>query len=396
MFGQDEIRELLALTRSDVLSVALDTDPTKPEHQAVAPAYRIVFRNAGRALRRVVPRRRRAAFDESVARILARLDDPLRGRGMAIFAAPGLWREFVLPVPLPNRIRYGRPDLISVLWAVDEYEPIAIVAVDQRHVRLLRAYLGGTALIDTDAFILDTSDWKFKSGALRPAGRKSGVNVSRGRQADSFDERVAAQTDRFWRGAADAVVEFLRDQRIGRVVLAGTDDSVHGFKTLLPETLQPAVVGTVHLSPPITEAEIWRRALPVALAVEHQRETGLVADLVQQAAARHLGVVGRAATLGALVRGQARLVVADRNAPGEVWWCSACADASVSAERCSQCGGPAERLELVHVLPVLAKRHGAELELISAEAAALLGEHEGIGTMLRYALSAPVVAGVIP
>ncbi|MBI2247571.1 MAG: hypothetical protein HYU65_06530 [Armatimonadetes bacterium] len=393
MIRAQDLDELLDSSRQDVLSVALDTDPRRPEHQVVKPAYRIYFRNATRRLLRTVPRRQREAVRENLLRILARLEDPPQGRGLAIFAAPGLWSEFVLPVPLPNRIRYGRPDLISVLWAADEYEPVAILAVDQRRVRVLRMYLGGTTLVDADEFVLDTSDWKFKSGAMRPAGRKSGMNVSRGRQADPFDARVAAQIERFWRGAAEAVVEFLKGQRIDRVVLAGTDDSVYAFKTLLPETLQPAIVGTVHLSPPMTLVEIRRRVLPVALAAEHQRETALVADLVQQAAGRNLAVVGRTATLGALVRGQARLVVADRGAPGEVWWCNACAYASVHAERCTHCGGPVERVELAHVLPLMARRHGAGLELISSGAAVLLSRHEGIGATLRYAISAPAAEG---
>src|SRR3972149_1427877 len=70
-----------------------------------------------------------------------------RGKGLALFAAPGLWREYVLPVPLTNRAQYGRPDVVPVLWAVDEYEPCASLAVDREHARILIAYLGRTTTV---------------------------------------------------------------------------------------------------------------------------------------------------------------------------------------------------------------------------------------------------------
>src|SRR3990172_2390343 len=73
-------------------------------------------------------------------------------------------RGDVLPVPLTNRAQYGRPDVVPVLWAVDEYEPYAILAVDREHARILIAYLGRTTTVDEETLELDTSDWRFKAG----------------------------------------------------------------------------------------------------------------------------------------------------------------------------------------------------------------------------------------
>lgn len=393
MISTEAIAELESISRDDVLSVALDVDPSRPEHQVAAPAYRIVFRNAARVLRRGVARSRRADLSEILARVGARLDDPPRGRGVAIFAAPGLWREFVLPLPLPNRIRYGRPDLISLLWAVDDYKSCAIVAVDRQHVRILRTYLGGIVLLDAETFVVDIRDWAFKSGALAPASKKAGVSVSRGRQADAFDHRVEAQVDRFWRGAAEAAGRALVAQPMSRIILAGTEDAVHAFGRLLPGHLREAIIGTVHVSPPVTLTEIQQRALPVALAAEHRRESALIAGLLERTVGRQEAVVGRDATLAALRRGQARLVVADRDLPGEAWWCSGCYDISAEGtQRCPRCGRPVERLSLGQALPVLVRRHGGRLELVGPDSGAALRPYDGIGAILRYAIGPPATA----
>ncbi len=160
-----DLADLIETDRSDVLSVSLDINPSKPEHQGKNPAYRIWLRNALRQTLEAIPKDAHRGADELAQRILHHVEtDRPRGRGLAMFAAPGLWREFVLPVPLPNRTQYGRPDVVPVLWAVDEYEPYAILAVDREHARILIAYLGRTTTVDEETLELDTRDWRFKAG----------------------------------------------------------------------------------------------------------------------------------------------------------------------------------------------------------------------------------------
>ena len=151
-----DLADLIEAERADVLSVSLDVDPSRPEHQGQNPAYRIWLRNALRQTLEAIPKEARRGADELAQRIIRHVEtNRPRGRGLAIFAAPGLWREYVLPVPLTNRAQYGRPDVVPVLWAVDEYEPYAILAVDREHARILIAYLGRTTTVDEETLELD-------------------------------------------------------------------------------------------------------------------------------------------------------------------------------------------------------------------------------------------------
>ena len=52
----------------------------------------------------------------------------------------------MLPVPLRHHVAYGRPDVLPLLWAMDEYQPYAILAVTRERARLL----GGTCTIDRE------------------------------------------------------------------------------------------------------------------------------------------------------------------------------------------------------------------------------------------------------
>src|SRR3990170_2061003 len=133
-----DLADLIEAERADVLSVSLDVDPSRPEHQGQNPAYRIWLRNALRQTLEAIPKEARRGADELA--------------------------QYVLPVPLTNRAQYGRPDVVPVLWAVDEYEPYAILAVDREHARILIAYLGRTTTVDEETLELDTSDWRFKAG----------------------------------------------------------------------------------------------------------------------------------------------------------------------------------------------------------------------------------------
>src|SRR3972149_4538162 len=175
-----DLADLIEAERADGLSVSLDVAPSRPEHQGQTPAYRIWLRNALRQTLEAIPKEARRVADELAQRIIRHVEtNRPRGRGLAIFAAPGLWREYVLPVPLTNRAQYGRPDVVPVLWAVDEYEPYAILAVDREHARILIAYLGRTTTVDEETLELDTSDWRFKAGGAGVAP-PSGTPSTRG------------------------------------------------------------------------------------------------------------------------------------------------------------------------------------------------------------------------
>lgn len=377
--------DLAVSNRQDVLSVALDVDPTKPDNQRANPAYRIWLRKALLEISEHVPREQRAEVGELIDRVLTRIDDQRHGRGLAIFAAPDLWREFILPFPLPNRAHYGRPDLLPLLWALDEYEPYAILAADRERVRLIVAFLGQADVVDQEVLTLDTSAWRTTSGRPPTFTRQTGTGAARGAQRDTFDARVDEQERRFWRTAAEIASKTLQDLGISRMIVAGPPETTAAVTGLLADHGPVQIVAVVSVPPHASVTELRDLTLPVALAEEHRRERGLVTALLERTGNRAGAVVGPTATLDALTGGRARLVIADARHDTDVWQCSRCGAASAEERSaCPACGSPMARAPLLSVLPLLVRMRGAELEMVSGEAADLLEPHGGIGAMLRY------------
>ena len=357
MVRDQEFMDLTEMDRRDVLSVFLDVDPRKPEHQAAKPAYVIWLRNALRDALAGLEGQARKQAHEAARRILAHVEATpprrARGRGLAIFAGPGLWREHVLPVPLANRVRYGAPDVTPLLDVNDEYRPYAILAVGHEHARILVAYLGTATVVDEDALELHTDEWRFKAGRPPTFTRLVGVGAGRGADQEGFQARVEHHQREFWAGVSKAVADLLRDRAIDRLIISGPEEAVHAVRESLPDPARAAVVGVVPLSANAALSEIQERTLPVALDAEHRRDAELVKTVVDRAGSG--GVLGKQATLDALVRGQVQTLVVDRAAFG-----------------------------VMETLPGLARRMGSRIELVGEPAAAGLRRYDGVGGILRY------------
>lgn len=381
-----EIPKLITSNRRDVLSVSLDVDPTKPEHQDEPPAWRIWLRNELRALLDRLPDEARRQAKQPAAHVLAFVEQERpQGRGLAIFAAEDLWDVRVLPVPLRNRVHFGRPDVLPLLWAADEYEPYAILAVNRERALLLVAYLGGTAVARAEVLELDTSQWRFASGRQPTSARATGTGAGRGEARDTFDARVDEHRRRLWQGAAEAAGRWLQDARVDRLIIAGPEEASSAVRNLLPETARSKLVAVVPVRSDLDAEEIHRATTPMALAEEHARERALVDDVVARAAGGAGTVVGVRSTLAALAREQIVTLVAGRDADGDVAQCTRCGHVSAeTASVCPVCGGELERTTLAQVLPLLARASGARLEIVSGDAAATLRAHGDLGGVLRY------------
>ncbi|MBI3287084.1 MAG: hypothetical protein HYZ68_03455 [Chloroflexi bacterium] len=389
MLQVHDLSDLIESDRQDVLSVSLDVDPTQPEHQALVPAYRIWLRNTLRGLLEGLTKDVRRVAGKVAERVLEYVEaNRPRGRGLVLLAAPDLWREYLLPFPVPNRVHYGRPDVVPLLWALDEYEPYAILAVYRDHARLLLAYLGRTTVVEEEALELDTSDWRFKAGRQPTFTQKMGIGASRGAQRDTFESRVEAQVYRFWQGAAEATAELLGARGVERLIIGGSEGAANAVRDLLPQPARGRVVSMVPLPAYADLAEIQRRTLPAALAEERRREAELVAAVLERAASQTGAVVGVVDTLYALMQGQVMTLVVDRDVEDNVWRCARCGYVSgVSIQTCPTCGGAVEQTSLPQVLPLLARRSGAKIELVGGVPAENLRPHEGIGAFLRYVSS---------
>ena len=110
----------------------------------------------------------------------------------------------------------------------------------------------------------------------------------------------------------------------------------------------------------------------------------MLSDVMDRAAAASGGVLGRSATLEAMLRGEVMTIVAERDLDGSVWECTSCAYVAVGdGNACPSCGAQMRETSLRQVVPFLAHHHGAALEVIGPAGRPLLPE--GLGGLLRYA-----------
>ena len=382
----DQLLDLVDTERDDVLSVSLDIDPTKPEHQTVRPAYVIHLKNAIRDILDGLPKRRRKAAAGIASQVLAAVETMRpEGRGVAIFAGPDLWRQQFFPFPVTTRITYGRPDVIPLLWTIDEYQPYAVLVVDSEHARILVAYLGAAAVIEQDALMLDTSEWRFTAGRQPSFTKATGTGAGRGSQRDTFEARVDDHVRRFWLGAADAAARWLDELQVERLILAGPEEATAAVRSALPERARSKVVGAVAMAADASLPEIRDRTLEVALQSERSREEQLIAAALDRTSGPAGSVVGIEPTLAALQRGEAMLVIADRDLDGPVGRCRRCGYVTAKPrQRCEVCRGKVEPTTFPQVLPLLARRGGATLELVGRESAGALRELRGLAAILRF------------
>lgn len=389
MVDAERLNAIVKTNHDNVFSLSLNTDPSLAEHQRPNPAYRVWTHAAVRRLLRRLSPEARTRAEPLAHRLLAHVDAmPQEGRGVALFAGPRLWEAYTLPFPLTNHLTFGPPDAVPLLWALHEYAPYAIVCVSHDHARLLVAHLGQTAVVDEIALDLDTKQWRFKYGRTATSSRRGGIGVGRGLQSDAFQARVLAEYRRFWRAVAEAAARTLAGRGIDGIIIAGNKEAAVAVSEALPRALQAAVVGTVAVPPHATLCEIQARALPVALAHRQGRDRLLVRSIAQERRRGGTGVDGTAATLEALAAGRLRVVVAGRDMHAAAWICTRCGGLGTNPAQCAACGGKMRRLTLPWELPLLARQHGAVLEVVDTDAARPLAD--GIGGLLRYPTEASV------
>jgi hypothetical protein len=83
-------------------------------------------------------------------------------------------------------------------------------------------------------------------------------------------------------------------------------------------------------------------------------------------------------------------VAADRDLRGAARRCPACGFATAErATACPVCGATMEEQPLVELLPLLARRNHARLQLVGGPAADALRPHGGLGAVLRFIPEAP-------
>lgn len=107
-----------------------------------------------------------------------------------------------------------------------------------------------------------------------------------------------------------------------RRIWQGAAEAANTLRELLPEYTRAKIISLVALPANADLREIQERTLAVALAEKHNREAALATSVLDRAAAGTGVVVGKSATLDALIRDQVLTLVVDRDLKANLWRCT--------------------------------------------------------------------------
>ena len=363
-----QLRERNPLT-DRILSVYLDTFISRTPRAE----YVLAFRDQCKALRPRLPETEREAFELIVKKVEDYISELTPSApGLAVIAAAG--GEYFYTIPLPQRPNEQivwdlRPYLEPIQGMLDEFERVALVLFDSRRSRLFTIYLDQ---IEEHLTIDDEVPREVKSGGW--------AALSQSNYARHHDDHVL----RHVRHTTTAINELNRTHPFDRLLLAGPEEAVAILRYHLPRPLRQKLAGTLQLEFFASKSELLAatRAKLVELEVDSERRE---VEALLGAATSHRVALGLDETLAALAEGRVHVLVAADDFHESGSECPTCARLSTGHGHCPVCGGELAAVsDLGNRAVEQAVRHGARIEMVTGDAAALLDDMGGLAAWTRY------------
>jgi peptide subunit release factor 1 (eRF1) len=366
MLKESNLQELLDFRPGKpVLTIYLNTDPTLGN----ADHYKLNLRTLLKGLE--------MPADISAVEHYFEREFDWSGRSVAVFscAAAGFFRAYSLAVPLASRIRISDgPHVKPLVHLMDFYGGYGVALVDKQGARMFYFHLG--ELIEQNGVLGEEVRHTKRGGASSMPGRRGGTAG----QTNHADELV----DHNMKDSAEFAGRFFTENNVRRIIIAGTDENVHQFRSRLPKSWQSLVVGTFPMSMTASTDDVKARAQELCLQAEYRHESQVVDNIVTSAAKKHGGVMHLDSTLKAVHDGRVHTLVIKEgyHAPG--YQCQGCSYITAQAlATCPFCGKSFTQIpDAVEMAVRAVMQHGGDVEVLQNPAASeKLG---GIGALLRY------------
>jgi hypothetical protein len=368
----DDVKRIVEGTDNQTLTLYIDVDPTKQENQATVPAWRIWLKNTLRAVEESLSTDQRKWWrDRMVGPIeeFFRTYEP-QSRGLAFFATTDNQFDIPMPLPVEPRWRIGNALVAPILWALDEYEPFLIALVDQEKARFFVGQLGSLNFQQQLELDIDDYDFAERTTASNPtpgtvsqgaqgAGTGTPGAVHGGSGRDDFEKMLDEHRARFYREVVGQIGRLAGEQGAQRVIIGGSEPSMHHVMNLMPEKLAASVVDVMPIPMRANTQQIVDLVQPRVQEFERQHEVELVKQVIDFAKAGGRGALGRKDVLDALTMQRVELLIMP--------W-------------------PMEDETLATELPERVYASGGSFELVHGEAAEMLRKEGGIAARLYYAI----------
>jgi peptide chain release factor subunit 1 len=139
--------------------------------------------------------------------------------------------------------------------------------------------------------------------------------------------------------AAALADSFMRQHKVERVVLSGSEDNLALFRELLPRSLQDRVVGQISLDMNASPHEVWERAFEVAVEADSRAQSALLDQVITVAAKGGAATIGLADTLVAMQEGRMYQLLVDKDYHAPGYLCGNCGAITVEERKtCPYCG----------------------------------------------------------
>ncbi len=366
------IRTLIALepTEAPVISCYVHS---AVERNGSEPS---LFDGRVRTMRKVLTGQERDDFDAAFESVQRYLDTEIRPmtQGVAAFARAGS-RPFFLglqfQVPLPDRLSVNTtPDIYHLVELKDTYHRYVVMISTEEKVRILEVTLGS----------ITRELW-----AERPELRE---RVGREWTREHYQNHRRDRDERFLKEKLELLDRLMAAGGHTHLILAGSPRLTARVRNRLPRHLQAKLVDVVPASERAHVADVVTATLSSFIDREQQESLDSVVELVSALRRGGLAAAGTAATLEALRRSQADvLVMACAFEPGPAWRCSHCGWAgalSPQPDSCPDCNSSGlQSANLKEVMVKLAERQSLEVKIVRHSD--LLMALGGVGCLLRYA-----------
>jgi hypothetical protein len=392
MLTEGDLKRLISLDANPTLSVYLNVE-SSGQPISGSPGHRIWLKSALKSLDGMLPsaeRKRLAPMADELGTYLQ--NHRPQGKAWVLFwNEKGLLKEFHLRVPVVNEVQWGQPSLVQLEWLLAEYPPYGVVLVDSERLRFFSVAMNEIREEGERALSVDVGAWRRKELMPRstPPGGPMRGPVRGGNQREAFEARLNTQIRQFWKEAGEQQLRALKETRgIKGIILAGPKAVQDHFIESLGANKPIEIIGHLPLRRDAPPAEILEKTLPLIQQQEQARQQRLVADLLHRATQSQGAGVGLEPTLQVLQSGRvSQLILAD-NLDGQLAECIGCHYSfpkGIGQPTCPRCGANSLRGASLRVLlPILARRYGAKLEVVHEQAAEMLAAQGGIGGLWRY------------
>lgn len=390
MLTEGDLQRFLSLETSPTLSVYLNVEPSG--QPGGTPSHRIRWKSVLKSLEETLSPTERKRLAPIADKLGTHLQNHRpQGRAWILFGGDqGLLGEFHLRVPVVDEIQWGRPSLVQLEWLLAEHSPYGIVLVGSEQLRFFSVAMNEIRQEGERTLSVDVSTWRRKElmPPSQPRGGPTRGAVRGGNQREAFEARLAAQTRQFWKEASEELRNLKEARSIKGIVLAGSKAVRDHFLESLGNNRSVEIIAQLPLSLDASPQVILEKSLPIIQRHEQERQQRLVDELLRRAAQSQSAGVGLEPTLQVLQSGRVAQLILKSNLDAQLVECAACHygfPQGAGRTACPQCGANELRQASLRVLlPLLARRHGAKLEVLHGPAAETLAAQGGIGALWRY------------